>query len=67
VQIFWSKQDEKGKKLMMNIFTLFALLYLTLLNKNNFTGERLMMKKMSENDKVCKKLLTNQTTFIASE
>jgi hypothetical protein len=52
---------------MMNIFTLFALLCLTLLNKNNFTGERLMMKKMSENDVVCKKLLTNQTTFTTRE
>jgi hypothetical protein len=59
VQIFWSKQDEKGKKLMMNNFTLSALLCLTLLNKNNFIGEKLMMKKMSENDVVCKKLLTN--------
>jgi hypothetical protein len=67
VQIFLSKQDEKSKKLMMNIFTLFALLYLTRLNKNNFTEERLMMKKMSENDVVCKKLLTNQTTFTARE
>jgi hypothetical protein len=63
VQIFWSKQDEKGKKLMMNYFTLSALFYLTLLNKNNFIGEKLMKKKMSENDIVCKKLLTNAKQF----
>jgi len=46
---------------MMKNFTLSVLLCLTLLNNNIFTGERLMLKKMSENDVVCKKLLTNQT------
>ena len=51
----------------MNNFTLSALLCLTLLNKNNFTGERLMLKKMSKNDVVCKKNLTNQTPFTARE
>ena len=59
MQIFCSKQDVKGKKLMMNNFTLSTLLCLTLLNNNNLTGEKLMIKKMSENDVVWKKLLTN--------
>ena len=67
MQIFCSKQDDKCKKLIMNNFTLSTLLCLTLLNKNNFTGERLMLKKMSENDMICKKLLTNQTPFTVRE
>jgi hypothetical protein len=57
----------KVKKLMMNNVTLSAILCLTLLNTNTFTRERLMLKNMSENDVVGKKLLTNQTPFTAPE